>query len=136
MSASLRAALTELCAQGGELRLAHRLHALMLVSLGHSCHEVAGWFGESPRTLQRWLQSYSSQGLDGLRDHWAGGRPARLSPQQRACIAQEISAMPSELGLTQVRWSGKFLSRRIEALYGVLLSERQCQRLLRHDDSE
>ena len=49
--ATLRAALTELCAEGAELRLAHRLHALLLVSLGRSCQEVAGWFGENPRTV-------------------------------------------------------------------------------------
>ena len=134
--ATLRAALTELCAEGAELRLAHRLHALLLVSLGRSCQEVAGWFGESPRTVQRWQQGYSSRGLDGLRDHWAGGRPARLSLQQRVRIAQEVRALPHVLGLTQARWSGKLLSRRIEALYGVRLSERQCQRLLRGDTCE
>ena len=136
VSATLRGALIELCAHGGELRLAHRLHALMLVSLGHSCHDVAGWFGENPRTVQRWLQSYSSRGVDGLTDHWAGGRPARLSPQQQSDIAQEVHSLPSELGLTQTRWSGKLLSRRIEALYGVHLSERQCQRMLHRDDRE
>ena len=127
----LRAALAELWLRGGELRRMHRLHVLLLVSLGRSCYEVAAWFGENPRTIERWVQRYEAQGLEGLQDHHHGGRPSKLSAEQAPRLEQQLRQAPPLLGYGQARWSGKLLCRHLEEHYGLRFSLRQCQRLMR-----
>lgn len=58
-----------------EPRFLHRLHCLLLIAEGRSCYEVARWFGEDPRTIERWVHALDWYGIEGLREHHAGGRP-------------------------------------------------------------
>lgn len=126
----LRAALEELAQRNDALRLAHRLHALLLVGLGHSCAEVAGWFGEHPRTIERWVHSYLSCGVGALRSTPSHGRRPALAQPQLLQLGQELACMPMQFGYRHRRWSGKLLQRHLDEHYGVRLGLRQCQRLL------
>ena len=113
-----------------ELRSMHRLHAVLLVSLGHSCTEVAEWFGDSPRSVERWVHAYEAGGLDGLHDPPHGGRPAALSVMQLQELRSELAWPPAGFGYGQLSWSGKLMALHLERHYGVVLSQRQCLRLL------
>ena len=124
---------TELAAPAGrshEWRYAHRLHAVLLVGVGHSCYQVASWLGGDARSIERWVQAFDRHGVDGLKSHPGSGRPARLTPAQRAQLALDLSAEPVELGFAQAHWSGKLLARHLERQFGIRLSQRHCQRLL------
>lgn len=127
---ALRAALASAMRRSGELRSLHRLHAVLLVSLGHSCYEVAHWFGENPRSVERWLHAFDRQGPQGLQECSHPGRPSRLSQQALRELALDLAAQPGACGYVQTRWSGKLLARHLERNYAVCLSLRHCQRLL------
>ena len=127
---AIRAALASALHRSGELRFMHRLDAVLLVSIGHSCYEVARWFGENVRSVERWVHAYELRGPDGLLDHPPAGRPPQLTPQQFQHLAPELAREPGAFGYPQPRWSGKLLARHVERNYGVHLSLRQCQRLL------
>lgn len=131
-SESLRATLSAYVKRSRELRLVHRLHAVLLVSLGRSCYEVARWFGQDPRSVERWVHAFVDAGAPGLRDHDRCGRPARLSRQQRLQLEPELEAAPAACGYAHPCWSGKLLVRHLESHYGVTLSLRGCQRLLKN----
>lgn len=47
-----------------EQRFLHRLHCVLLVAKGRSCYEVAGWFGEDLRTIERWVHALDEQGVE------------------------------------------------------------------------
>lgn len=128
---ALRTALASAVHRSNELRFVHRLHAVLLVSLGHSCYEVARWFGEDPRSIERWTQAYSLHGDEGLRDHQRGRRPTRLTAQQSQQLALEVARDPDDCGYHHSRWTGKLLSLHLQRRYGVQLGQRHCQRLLR-----
>lgn len=113
-----------------ELRFLHRLHAVLLVSAGRNCYEVAQWFGENPRSIERWVHAYETVGEDGLHAHHRGGGNTRLTVQQLGELALDLGSLPSACGYTQDRWSGKLLARHIQNRFGVQLSLRHCQRLL------
>ncbi|MDP1533681.1 MAG: helix-turn-helix domain-containing protein [Rubrivivax sp.] len=127
---ALRATLAaaQRCSRDG--RFLHRLHAVLLVSLGQSCTDVARWFGEDARSVERWVRTAALEGVDGLRDQLRCGRPARLTPQQSQSLAAELAAAPVLCGYAHGQWSGKLLARHLDARYGVQLSLRGCQRLL------
>ena len=127
----LRASMAQVLRRSSDARFVHRAHAVVLVSHGHKCIEVAHWIGETPRSIERWIQALESGGPDALHDHRHAGRPRRLTPGQMQQLATEVARPPSDWGYRHARWSGKLLARHITSRHAVALSARQCQRLLR-----
>jgi len=114
-----------------ESRFLHRLHCVLLVAQGCNCYQVAGWFGEHPCTVERWVHYFHEYDLEGLRDEQKTGRPRKVRDDQLKRLQGDISTNPSELGYNQHGWNGKLLKTHLEHGYGIELSVRQCQRLLR-----
>jgi transposase len=112
-------------------RLLYRLTCMLLLSEGQSPQRVSDWFGEHPRTLERWQQRFEEQGIAGLSDESSPGRPPRLSGEQFAELRTDISLPPYTFGYAANCWRGKVLQTHIERRYGVEISLRHCQRLLR-----
>lgn len=128
--AAVRDALVAEQRRSAELRRLHRLHAVLLVAIGHSCYDVADWFGEDPRSIERWVHAFQREGLAGLMSRRGGGRPSRLDAAQRLRLAGELLGSPALLGYGQARWSGKLVVLHLQRHYGVAMSLRQCQRLM------
>jgi transposase len=114
-----------------ESRYDHRLHGVLLVAQGMSCHQVAELLGDAPRTVAYWVNRFERDGLTGLTEEERPGRPTRLTEKQMQEIDRVLRKTPSELGLTGNLWDGKTLSAYIEKQWKVTLRTRQCQRLFR-----
>ncbi|WP_039959956.1 helix-turn-helix domain-containing protein [endosymbiont of Riftia pachyptila] len=114
-----------------EKRYLHRLHCVLLVSAGQECSSVANWFGESSRSVERWVDSYYEFGPLGLKDDDKSGRLASLDADQFQFLLREIAVTPECLGYSVSRWSGKLLQQHLQKHYQVDLGLRQCQRILR-----
>ena len=114
-----------------EQRFLHRLHCVLLIAEGRSCYEVARWFGEDPRTIERWVHALDAHGADGLREHRSGGRPTKLAGEQVLRIALDLQMPPHVCGYPERRWSGRCLALHLQGRYAIKLSPRQCQRMMR-----
>jgi transposase len=112
-------------------RYDHRLHALLLISAGRSCAEVAAWFGENASTVQRWVRRYRAQGLGGLHDVERSGRPPALDGIQRRRVEADLRKTPRYFGFSSRAWDGPTFAEHLRRCYGVDLGLRQCQRLFR-----
>lgn len=112
-------------------RYDHQLHGVLLVSHGMSCTQVAGYLGQSPVTVQRWVQRFNNQGFAGLAEGEREGRPRRITEEQWEEIEQALRKSPRILGYAQNIWDGKLLSHHLHMTYSVDLGVRQCQRLFR-----
>lgn len=110
-------------------RYDHRLHGILLVSQGMNCYEVAKYFGDHPRTVERWVKRFESKGFAGLQEEERTGRPMRLNQDQWTSLGQDLRRSPRDFGYTQNLWDGKLLSHHLEAVYGVKLGTRHCQRI-------
>ena len=113
-----------------EQHLLHQLHCVCLVGLGHGCYEVARWFGDSPRSLERWVNAFGTLGASGLRQRRPNGRPPRLTTTAMERLALELDQSPLACGCRQSRWDGRLLKQHLSAHYGLDMSLRQCQRTL------
>ena len=111
-------------------RFLHRLHVVLLVSLGCSCHQVATWFGDDRRSVQRWSLACEREGVEGLREHHAGGRPGCLTATEQLQLTLDLHGEPACQGFTHARWSGKLVALHLERRFGVRLSQRRCQSLM------
>ena len=118
-------------AGGGHAHYLHRLHAVMLVSQGCSCQQVADWFGDDLRSVERWSRACELAGAEALGDHHGAGRPARLSAALQAQWQQDVALPPAVQGYDHARWSGKLLARHLSRKFNVVFSQRHCQSLLR-----
>lgn len=132
---ALRAAVLIALQHSLERRFMHRLDAVLLISQGKSCAEVAHWFGQNSRTIERWVRAYTQHGIDGIRGQLSPGRKAQLKAQEMQCLALDLANPPGQYGYPQPRWSGKLLARHIAQRYRATISERHCQRLLKAQEA-
>jgi len=116
--------------QTSQCRFLHRLHCVLLVARGCSCYQVAKWFSEHPRTVERWVKNYNDFSIEGLKDEQKSGRPTRLSDGQRQLLQNDLLKEPDTIGYAQNVWDGKLLRKHLELRYDVEFSVRHCQRLL------
>jgi len=110
-------------------RYDHRLHAVLLVTAGRSCSQVAQWFGENASTVQRWVRRYRARGLDGLQEGERSGRPPSLDPVQWRRLEADLRKTPRYFGFLSNLWDGPTFAEHLRRCYGVDLGLRQCQRL-------
>jgi transposase len=127
----MRVAIRQEIERTDESRYDHRLHGVLLVANGYGGGEVAGWFGEDLRTIQRWVRRFETRGFEGLREGERPGRPRTLDPRQWTRLARDLRKSPHAFGHAQSLWDGKVLSEHLRGRYGVRLGVRQCQRLFK-----
>jgi transposase len=99
-----------------------------LHGLSHS-HVVAK-FGVSRTTASRWHRALTAKGLESLRKGKATGRPSRLTPGQKAQIADMFDQGALALGFPDNRWTPTLLARVIEERFSVHYSLDYVARLL------
>ena len=112
-------------------RYDHRLHGVLLVAQGMSAHQVAGYLGDSPRTVQNWVRRLNEEGLIGLTETPGRGRPGRLSESQLKELGTVLRASPRRVGMEANLWDGKTLRHWLQEHWQVEMSVRQCQRIFR-----
>jgi transposase len=127
----MQVALQQEIQRSEELRYDHRLHGVLLVSHGLSCHHVAEYLGEDPVTIQRWVHRFNRNGFGGLLDGERPGRPSRITPSQWSRLEQALRQSPRKYGYSQNLWDGKLLAHHLEKSCAIDLGVRQCQRIFR-----
>ena len=60
-------------------RYYQRLIAIRIISEGHTIAETARIMGKSYQTVHRWAKTCESEGLEGLKPSFGGGRPSKLT---------------------------------------------------------
>ena len=81
-----------------------RLLSLAAVVAGMSRADAARIGGMDRQTVRDWVHRFNEQGPDGLKDIHAGGRAPRLSPNQKAQLAEIIETGPDPETDGVVRW--------------------------------
>jgi transposase len=97
---------------------------------GFSQSQVIAKFGVSRTTAWRWHRALTANGLESLRKAKATGRPSRLTPEQKAQIADMFQKGDLSLGFSDDHWTAKLLARVIEERFSVHYSLDCVARLL------
>lgn len=125
-----RIALKDVRARTPQARFEHRLHCVVLVGEGRSCLEVAQWFDDDPRSVQRWVRRFQQSGVDGLREAVHTGRPPVLTDPQIHELGAVLKDSPREYGHSTDRWRSDTVAAEVARRFGVTMSRRSCQRLV------
>jgi transposase len=117
-----------------EFKFIHRLQVILLFAdkEKETCESLGSQFGNSPRSISNWIKKLNRTGtIESLRCNDKTGRPSRLTQAQKHELRIVLSEKPEKQGESGKRWNGTNLSRFIRRYYGVDLSVRACQLLLR-----
>lgn len=76
-------------------RYYQRLIAIRIISEGHSIAEAARIIGKSYQTVHRWAKTCESEGLEGLKPSFGGGRPSKLTYGQLIELDKIIEETPN-----------------------------------------
>jgi transposase len=124
-------ALQDEIGRSDQSRYDHRLHGVLLVAQGLSCPQVADLLGDSPRSVEYWVNRFEKTGFGGLAEGERPGRPSRLSAPQLEQVGAWLRQPPQRCGLEANLWDGKALSAVIQQKFQLPMGVRQCQRLFR-----
>ena len=112
----------------------HRLQIIHLFATKEkeTCESLGALFGNSPRSISNWIKKLNQKGvIESLRCDSQVGRPSRLTQAQKHELMMVLQEKPDRHGETGKRWNGMNLSQFVSRRYGVVLSVRACQLLLR-----
>jgi transposase len=108
-------------------RFLHRLHAVALVLQGISASQVGRMFNDSPRAVAYWVKQFKERGFLGLEEEARSGRPPTLNKSNMK-VLQTFVAQCRAKG---VRVTGAMLAERVSEQFGIKLTIRQCERIVK-----
>ena len=129
--ASLILSLQEEIRRSEDARYDHRLHGVLLVAQGMSARSASKILGDSPRTVQNWVNRFNERGFGGLVEDEKPGRPRLLSDEHLKEINNALRESPRKHGLLTGVWDGRTLSSFIKKKFKISLGIRHCQRIFR-----
>ncbi|HAS6144794.1 TPA: IS630 family transposase [Vibrio vulnificus] len=83
---------TKLASQQKSIQMKMRLLALAHFKEGHSRTQIAKFLKVSRTSVNKWVQTFLEEGLEGLQEKPRTGRPAFLNAEQREQLSQYIKA--------------------------------------------
>lgn len=108
-----------------ERRYGQRAEVILLSLENKTLEEIAAATGLSKPGVNKWRQRFRKFGLEGLKDAPRSGKPAFITPEQKAAVIQKACEKP-EGGYTN--WS----QRRIAAAVGI--SQSKVHQILKRAD--
>lgn len=104
-------------------RIIPRLIFIKLLYSGESVIDAAKNVGVTKRIGYQWLQRWNDSGYEGLIPRFAGGKPSKLTGEQR-------KELESALGEKEL-WYLENITELIRTRFGIEYSERQVRRILK-----
>lgn len=106
-----------------DTRVLQRLYFIRHLYRGMSVEEAAELVGVTKATGYSWLKMWNSRGYEGLIPEFGGGRPAKLTKEQKERLREMLKERDS--------WTTKEVQELIEAEFGIKYSSWQVRRILR-----
>lgn len=105
-----------------DARLRMRCQAVLMTARGRPHRHIAEDLAVSVRTLQRWLNRFHQQGLDGLAIRWAPGRAAKIPESLAPEILGWVRQGPAGCGLDRANWTYEELAIHLYQVKGLTVS--------------
>ena len=115
----------------GVLRVARRIHAVLLNHDGYTSGEITTLLKASRARVSEWLRNYEDYGYEGLLEGYRPGRPPAMTPVQEHCLADILDSGPVAYGYLSGVWTSPMIARVIQAEFGITYHPGHVRRLLR-----
>jgi len=102
-----------------------------LLEKGYGIDEVMDITGASLSAVKRWKRVMKAEGFSGLQPKENGGRPTRLTDEQRDQLCEIITAGAVSSGFENECWTGRRIAKIILEKFGVAYHFRSVGRIPR-----
>ncbi len=82
-----------------------RAAALLASNVKMSASQIAQMWRTDPSWVRKVIHEFNDRGMDSLRPRYGGGRPRRITTDQRKRIVSVAGARPDHQGVALTRWS-------------------------------
>ncbi len=103
---------------------------------GNDVATIARLVQTSPDRVREMIHSFNDKGMRALDPQWAGGRPRRITTEERQLIVTTARKRPRSLGQPFTRWSARKLAHYLATKKGrkVTVSRERLRQILAEDD--
>jgi transposase len=116
----------------GNLRQVKYFLAILAVMDGQSFAQVALILRVHEKTIAAWVCAFCCYGLQGALHQKPTGRPPKLTPTQKAALAQLIEEGPVKAGFSGACWRSPMIQQLIYDRFGVLYNVFYIAQLLKN----
>ena len=116
----------------GNLRQVKYFLAILAVMDGQSFAQVALILRVHEKTIAAWVCAFCCYGLQGAPHQKPTGRPPKLTPTQKAALAQLIEEGPVKAGFSGACWRSPMIQQLIYDRFGVLYNVFYIAQLLKN----
>ena len=107
-----------------------RIEIMLLADRGKSQAEICAELGCSKDTARYWM-SMAQNGLAHKRQEIAVGRPKKFNEDYLQRLKELVTSSPNTYGYSFQSWTAEWLSKHLENEFGIKLSARHINRLLK-----
>ena len=105
----------------------HRIQIVLMAHRSRKHQDIAADTGTTPRSVQRWLNVYLSDGLDRLRPRKAKGAKPKLTADLVPVIRQWVIDGPAKQGLDRANWTYAELADHLFKTKGIRVGKSAMQ---------
>jgi transposase len=118
--------------QLGQLPDVKRLLAILAVTDGQKCDDVARTLRVIPKTVHQWVRLLLLEGLPGLKRKKPTGRPPKLTKTQQQALADLVDKGPVQAGFASACWHSPMIQQLIHERFGIYYNVFYIAQLLRN----
>lgn len=111
-------------------RVSERMRMILLSSRGYTVPQIAQIFECDDATVRSWIERFSADGIEGLRDRPRAGRPRKADAVARDVLRQQLERPPTEAGYLFGFWTLVTLTAHLATSCGVCLSRATVRRVV------
>ena len=115
----------------GDRHFRDRVQVVLMAHRGRPRADLADDLVMTPRTVQRWLNSYLERGRDGLRPSKAKGAPAKIPDTLADEVRAWVIGGPTKQGLDRANWTHAELADHLLKEKGIRVSRAAVGRFCR-----
>jgi transposase len=103
---------------------------------GNDVATIARLVQTSPDRVREMIHAFNDKGMHALDPQWAGGRPRRITTEERQLIIKTATKRPRSLGQPLTRWSVRKLAQYLATKKGkkVTVSRERLRQILAEED--
>jgi transposase len=117
--------------KSGDVHMVRRIQVILDYSRGEAVAAIASHHGIAVSSIYVWLKKLLAEGLDSLKPHWKGGRPSKLTRQQRKALCDLLDAGPQAAGFDSACWNSALIQELIQQRFGKLYNVHYVCELLK-----
>jgi len=116
--------LSNIARNGTDVKFSRRAQVILASNTRTSVKQIAKVIGYSHLQVRRILHSFNSEGIDGIRPNYQGGRPPTFDEKQRRAVVELAENHPKDLGYPLSQWS-------LQQMQLVLIKEKKISYISR-----